>query len=272
MGKFFDDIPSFLVPWLAEQEMFWVATAPLAGGHVNVSPKGVRGCFHYVSPTRVWYEDLTGSGIETIAHLREEGNARITIMFSAFQGPPRIARLFGTGTAHEYGTPEYDALLPAHTRKPGSRAAIVIDVHKVGTSCGYAVPLYAFQAHRTRLLDYFARCEERDRVEQGPADKGLRAYWLEKNMQSIDGLPTLASAHECARVPESVFDEAKEGERAVVSGEGLARLKLGLAREQVGFLMGLVVGGLLAVVYVQMSAIWAMDVRARLGDLMFGGI
>ena len=62
MGKFFDDIPSFLIPWFAEQEMFWVATAPLSGGHVNVSPKGVHGCFHYVSPTRVWYEDLSGSG------------------------------------------------------------------------------------------------------------------------------------------------------------------------------------------------------------------
>ena len=227
------------------------------------------------------------AGIETIAHLREAGNARITVMFSAFQGPPRIARLFGTGasrpyfgargltgagTVHEYGTPEYDALLPAHTRKPGSRAAIVVDVHKVGTSCGYAVPLYAFQAHRTRLLDYFARCEERDRVEQGPAEKGLRAYWVEKNMQSIDGLPTLASAHECARVPESVFDEAKEGERAVGLGENRARFKSGLAREQVGFLMGLVVGGLLAAIYVQMSAILGMEMRARLGNLMFGGV
>lgn len=63
MGKFFDEIPPFLAPWLSEQEMFWVATAPLTGqGHVNVSPKGVRGCFHYVSPTKVWYQDISGSG------------------------------------------------------------------------------------------------------------------------------------------------------------------------------------------------------------------
>ena len=73
MGKFFDDIPPFLVPWLAEQEMFWVATAPLVGGHVNVSPKGVRGCFHYVSPTRVWYEDLTGSGASSAIQFRAGG-------------------------------------------------------------------------------------------------------------------------------------------------------------------------------------------------------
>ena len=97
MGKFYESIPPELVPWMLKQEMFWVATAPLSPeAHVNVSPKGVRDSFHYVSPTRVWYQDLTGSGVETISHLRENG--RITLMFNAFEGPPRIVRLFGIGT------------------------------------------------------------------------------------------------------------------------------------------------------------------------------
>ncbi|KZP32025.1 hypothetical protein FIBSPDRAFT_916615 [Athelia psychrophila] len=221
MGQFFDDIPPFLPPWLAEQEMFWVATAPLGGGgHVNVSPKGTRGCFHYVSPTRVWYQDLSGSGNETISHLREPGNGRITILFSAFQGPPRITRLFGTGTVHEYGTPEYDALIPVSERKPGSRSAIVIDVHKVGTSCGYAVPFYAFQAHRTKLLDFFDRRERADRAEGGRSEKGLQAYWAQKNAESMDGMPGLESAFACERVPESVFDEAAEGRASDLCAAG----------------------------------------------------
>jgi len=109
MGAFYDEIPSFLVPWINAQKIFWVATAPLSeDGHVNVSPKGFENTMHVVlkevdtdgekkaTSNAVWYEDLTGSGVETISHLRENG--RITIMFTAFEGPPRIVRLFGTGT------------------------------------------------------------------------------------------------------------------------------------------------------------------------------
>ena len=119
MAKFFDEIPQFLVEWILKQKMFWVASAPLTSdGYVNVSPKGIEGSFHVVSPTQVWYEDLTGSGmsqavlhlslpidyyvselsgVETIAHLRENG--RITVLFNAFDGPPRIARIFGKGAS-----------------------------------------------------------------------------------------------------------------------------------------------------------------------------
>ncbi|KAJ3563809.1 hypothetical protein NP233_g8692 [Leucocoprinus birnbaumii] len=97
MVKFYDTIPDFVVPWLKAQKVFWVATAPLTGeGHVNVSPKGIfEGNFCVVDEKSVWYEDLTGSGVETISHLRENG--RITVMFTAFDGPPRICRLFGKG-------------------------------------------------------------------------------------------------------------------------------------------------------------------------------
>ena len=81
MGKFYDEIPTELIPWLLKQELFWVATAPLSPTqHVNVSPKGVRDSFHVLSPTRVWYQDLTGSGVETVAHLRENG--RVTLMYT----------------------------------------------------------------------------------------------------------------------------------------------------------------------------------------------
>ncbi|KAI0770951.1 hypothetical protein BD413DRAFT_613479 [Trametes elegans] len=198
MGKFFESIPPDYVPWLLKQEVFWVATAPLdPEAHVNVSPKGVRDSFHVLSPTRVWYQDLTGSGVETIAHLRENG--RITLLFSAFEGPPRIVRLFGTGTVHEFGSAEYDALIPPEHRRPGSRAAIVIDVHKVGYSCGYAVPYYEFKGHRQVLLDSACKTERAERMQ---------AYWGRQNTQSIDGLPALAVAHTADR-PLTFREELK---------------------------------------------------------------
>ncbi|KAI0327271.1 hypothetical protein GY45DRAFT_1257340 [Cubamyces sp. BRFM 1775] len=202
MGKFYDSIPSTLIPWLLKQEMFWVATAPLSlEGHVNVSPKGIRGSFHIISPTQVWYQDLTGSGVETISHLRENG--RITLLFHNFGGPPRIARLFGTGKVHEFGSPEYEALIPLKERRPSSRAAIVIDVHKVGTSCGYAVPYYEFKAHRQVLLDCFAKCELADQADPSAhAKHGMKAYWARNNLQSIDGLPGLVLAPAASRSPE----------------------------------------------------------------------
>ncbi|KDQ23187.1 hypothetical protein PLEOSDRAFT_1024841, partial [Pleurotus ostreatus PC15] len=162
MGQFFEEIPENLITWILKQQMFWVSTAPLkSDGHVNVSPKGLEGSFHVVDSRRVWYEDLTGSGNETIAHLRENG--RITILFNAFEGLPRIARLFGKGTVYEYGTPEYEELLPPSVRKPGSRAVIMVDVYKVGTSCGYAVPYYDFKGHRSKLVDMSIPMQNLDR-------------------------------------------------------------------------------------------------------------
>jgi len=179
--------------------MFWVASAPFSpDGHVNVSPKGLAGTLRILDCHKVWYEDCTGSGAETIAHLRENG--RITILFHAFKGPPRIVRLFGKGTVHEFGSPEYEALLPPETRLPGSRSAIVVDIHKVGTSCGYAVPCYDFKSHRTQLIAWAAKKEEVDRTDEAAAleplpAKGLRAYWVKNNTKSLDGLPAVLLAH-----------------------------------------------------------------------------
>ncbi|KAK0217249.1 hypothetical protein IW262DRAFT_1396756 [Armillaria fumosa] len=200
MGKFYDEIPGYVMAMIKKQHMFWVATAPLsADGHVNVSSKGVEGTFHIIDSHTVWYEDLSGSGVETISHLRENG--RITILFNAFEGPPSIVRLFGRGKFYEFGTPEYNALIRPETRHPGSRAVIMIDVHKVGTSCGYAVPFYEFKSHRTRLLEFAVKREladieaeeENSAVCEPPrADNGLKQYWVQQNTQSIDGLPGMA--------------------------------------------------------------------------------
>ncbi|KAF8880486.1 hypothetical protein CPB85DRAFT_1377238 [Mucidula mucida] len=136
MGKFFDTIPDVVVRQIENQHMFWVATAPLSvEGHVNVM----------VDDRTVWYEDLTGSGNETISRLREPGNGRITVFFNTFEGPPSIIRLFGKGVVYEYGSAEYEELLPPEKRKPGSRSII--------KSCGYAVPYYNFVGHRTQLIE-----------------------------------------------------------------------------------------------------------------------
>ncbi|KAF8217998.1 hypothetical protein K438DRAFT_1914181 [Mycena galopus ATCC 62051] len=195
MVQYFDEISPSLGKWIEQQHVFWVATAPLAGdGHVNVSPKGGEGMFHIANPRQVWYEDLTGSGVETVSHLRENG--RITVLFNAFEGPPRIARLYGRGTVYEFGTPEFNRFISSESRKPGTRAIIVVDVHKVGTSCGYAVPFFGFKSHRTRLLTWAQKKEELDTADgsvSGLVD-GLKRYWNTKNMKSLDGLAGLTVA------------------------------------------------------------------------------
>jgi len=182
MGQSYDEIPDNILEWIKKQEMFWVATCPLsADGHINVSPKGYKKTIHAISKNQFWWEDLCGSSIETVAHLRD--NKRITILFQAFEGPPRICRLFGTGSFHEYGSEEYSKYIPDESRHPSSRAVIVVDIHKVGTSCGYSVPFYQFLSHRTQLLDHFG---ER---ELSYTDTPMKKFWVVYNSQSIDGLP-----------------------------------------------------------------------------------
>ncbi|KAH8116294.1 hypothetical protein DFH11DRAFT_1852932 [Phellopilus nigrolimitatus] len=206
MGKTYDHIPDKIIHWMKKQEVFWVATAPLSGdGHVNLSPKGLRGTFHVEGPNKVWYEDLSGTGCETIAHIRENG--RITVMFNALEGAPEILRLYGRGFVHEFGTAEYDARIHASKRLPGSRAVIVVDVHRVGTTCGFGVPVYSFVGHRTSLLTWSGQLEKKDNMFQSQnqengvlCESGLRGYWRAENKASIDGLPGLESAPD-TRVP-----------------------------------------------------------------------
>jgi hypothetical protein len=176
MGAAFASISDDLAQWIAAQPMFFVATAPEQGGHVNVSPKGYD-TLRVLGPNRVAYLDLTGSGIETIAHLRDNG--RITLMWCAFEGAPRIARVYGTGTVHAAGTTEFDELTAHFTPIPGMRSVIDIEVDRVSTSCGYAVPLMTYEGERDRLV----------RWAEAKGDDGIPKYWATKNRASIDGLP-----------------------------------------------------------------------------------
>src|SRR3954452_622129 len=139
MGKVFDAIDDHLREWIARQPMFFVGSAPLAAdGHVNVSPKGPAGTFRVLGPRRVAYLDYVGSGAETVAHVRENG--RITVMFCAFEGPPRIVRLHGRGAIVLPEEPDFGALIDeAAFEEPtipeGRRAVIVVDVVRIGSSC-----------------------------------------------------------------------------------------------------------------------------------------
>ncbi|KAI2604853.1 uncharacterized protein GGS25DRAFT_502223 [Hypoxylon fragiforme] len=189
MGAFFETIPESLLKWIIEQKIFWVATAPLSGrGHVNVSPKG-GDCFGVPDTKTFWYLDMTGSGNETIAHILEPGNGRITILFNAFEGPPRILRLWGKGRVLEHGTEEFRAMVEREKIEviPGTRSVIVVDIHQVGTSCGYSVPVFDFKEHRTLLNDIFKRKEEK--YLAGNEKESMDRYWALKNSWSMDGLP-----------------------------------------------------------------------------------
>src|SRR3954447_7695840 len=132
MAERFASISDDLGRWWSEQPMFFVATAPAGdGGHVNLSPKGLD-TLRILGPRRVAYLDLTGSGVETIAHLQDNG--RITLMACAFNGAPRISRIYGTGTVHALGTPEFTELAVRFPELPGRRAVIDVSVERVTTS------------------------------------------------------------------------------------------------------------------------------------------
>lgn len=178
MGRVYEGIDRKLEQWLEVQPLFVVATAPEStDGLVNCSPKGGVGSFVVLTPTQVAYLDLTGSGVETIAHLRE--NSRITVMFMAFDGPPKIVRLYGHGRALLAGTESFGELIGRFPDHPGVRSIVVVDLTRIADSCGYAVP----------LMDYRSDREVLDRVAEKKGPEGLRAYRIEKNARSVDGLP-----------------------------------------------------------------------------------
>ncbi len=180
MSNELPEIDEKLARWLEAQPVFFVATAPLAAdGLVNCSPKGSIGTFAVLGPHRVAYLDLTGSGIETVAHLRENG--RVTLMFCAWTDRPDIVRLYGHGSVVLPEDDGFAELLARFGEHPGERCVIVVDVDRVRDSCGYAVP-------RMELV------AERDVLDLANAKKGperLAAYRAEKNAASLDGLPGL---------------------------------------------------------------------------------
>ena len=180
MGKQFDEISDEMAAWVAAQRMFFVATAPLAAdGLINLSPTGMD-TFRILGPREVAYLDLTGSGVETIAHLRENG--RIVFTFCAFEGAPKIVRLQGVGEALTAGTAEFTALRERFPDYPGVRAIIRARLHRISDSCGYSVPRYEFVSERDQLI----------RWAEAKGPDGIARYHTDKNARSLDGLPGLS--------------------------------------------------------------------------------
>lgn len=177
MGKTYEAISADHASWIARQPMFFVATAPLAAeGRVNLSPKGLD-TLRVLDRRTVAYVDLTGSGAETAAHVSENG--RVTLMFCAFEGAPRIVRVYGRGEVVVHGTARWAELAPRMPEVPGARAFIVVHVERVADSCGYGVPRMQLVAERDTLLEWVRK--------KGP-EAGV-AYRREMNARSIDGLP-----------------------------------------------------------------------------------
>ncbi|MGE0706368.1 MAG: pyridoxamine 5'-phosphate oxidase family protein [Vicinamibacterales bacterium] len=179
MGKVYDRINDDLQAFIRAQHMFFVATAPLsAAGHVNVSPKGLDS-LRVLDDRTVAYLDHIGSGAETIAHVRENG--RITLMFCAFTGSPKIVRLHGYGRIFEPGDQTFTEMRGLFPQAPGVRSIVRVDVERVSGSCGFGVPLFRHEGDRRHLLDWADR----------KGEQGLLTYQRDKNHVSIDGLPAL---------------------------------------------------------------------------------
>lgn len=179
MGKNFPLIDDSIRKFIEAQPLFFVASAPLdPDGHVNVSPKGLD-TLRILGPTTITYLDLTGSGIETVSHVKENG--RIVLMFCAFQGPPKILRLHGRGRVIEPEENEFASFAAHFPEFEGTRSIILVEVSRISDSCGYAVPLLDYKGERSQLSAWAHKL--------GP--EALKTYRQEKNCQSIDRIPGL---------------------------------------------------------------------------------
>jgi hypothetical protein len=176
MGQTYESIDAKLRDWLSAQKVFFVATAPLAlEGHVNCSPKDGES-FRVLDEKTLVYLDLTGSGVETIAHVKE--NKRIVLMFCAFTGAPKILRLHGIGEVIETAHAEFEPLRAIFSPTPGIRAFIKVHLTRISDSCGYGVPLYDYRGERSQLKKWTEHKGEESLVE----------YRQNHNAQSIDRL------------------------------------------------------------------------------------
>lgn len=179
MGKLYEEITPKIREWISEQRIFFVATAPTStAGLVNCSPKGLD-TFRILGPKEVGYLDLTGSGIETAAHLNENG--RIVLMFCAFSGPPKIVRFHGVGEYCPLGSARFAQATGNFPTVPGTRGIVRVRISRVSDSCGYSVPRLEFVEDRDTLVRW---------AESKGAD-GLKEYRESRNARSIDGLPGL---------------------------------------------------------------------------------
>ena len=178
MAKFFDKIDDKISKFIGDQKIFFTASAPLSGdSRINLSPKGID-TFRVLDEKTVYYLDLTGSGNETAAHIKENG--RLTIMFCAFSSSPLILRLYGRGEVVHKRSEKWNELSKSFENFAGTRQIIVLHVASLQTSCGFAIPLYEFKEDRKMLIDW----------AENKGDDGIEKYWREKNQTSIDGLPT----------------------------------------------------------------------------------
>ncbi len=189
--RLLEEIDATVAAWIARQPMYFVGSAPLAAdGHVNLSPKGPGATLQVLGPHEVAYLDYTGSGAETTAHLRENG--RIVVMLCAFDGPPQIIRLHGTGEVVTAADPRFDGLLARFAQQPLPRASlrsiIRVDVERVSKSCGYTVPQMAYDGERPHMPAWT------DKQLRVGGTAALDAYRAEKNATSIDGLPSVPVA------------------------------------------------------------------------------
>ena len=181
MGKDYQEIDDRMAAWIDRQALFFVATAPLAeDGLINCSPKGLDG-LRVLGPRQLVYADMGGSGIETVAHLRENG--RIVIMLCAFEGPPKIFRFYGRGRVVENADEEYAELAELFPHLPVIRNFVIVDVERIRDSCGYGVPTYEYKDERDSLHNWYD-AKTGDEIDN---------YRRDNNRESLDGLPGLAS-------------------------------------------------------------------------------
>ena len=176
MAKFYSQLTPELKTFIQTQKIFFTATAPISG-RINLSPKGID-TFRCIDTNTVAYLDLTGSGNETGAHLYENG--RITIMFCSFDENPLILRLYGRGEVINKNSDRFNELHDLFPDTPGERQIILLNIESVQTSCGFGVPLYEFKEERQTLINWAAK----------KGKSGIKQYQKQKNLQSIDGLPT----------------------------------------------------------------------------------
>lgn len=176
MGRRYEQLSAEHIAFIEQQKMYFVGTAADEGS-INVSPKGFDS-LRVLSPNRVVWLNITGSGNETAAHLAQ--NERMTIMFCAFDGDPKILRLYGKAVAVHPRDNQWQELSAMFEPHIGARQYVDFSIELVQTSCGFCVPLYDFKAERENMPKWTA-IKGKD---------GIADYWRKKNQLSIDGLPT----------------------------------------------------------------------------------
>ncbi|MES9970450.1 MAG: pyridoxamine 5'-phosphate oxidase family protein [Candidatus Thiodiazotropha sp.] len=176
MGKQYDHISDTHIDFIIRQQLFFVATGGREG-RINLSPKGLDSLRIINSQQLVWL-NLTGSGNETATHLLEDG--RMTLLFCAFEGDPKILRLYGKATSHHEGSEVWEAHIGRFPLLPGARQIILMDVELVASSCGFGVPLFSYQGQRDLLIEWADK----------KGEKGVREFQEKRNKVSLDGKPT----------------------------------------------------------------------------------